>query len=266
MSETREKLSVYLPSGLVSSLQASSAAGHEPLTSTVERLLTAGLAGESSKAESPRDPLRLEDVTLLLFNGNDPEQGARVLRYVTHHISFARVIHLTFARPVAACPGEYFQIPRFDYRQAMRFQARSLARYVETPYVLQIECDGFPVHPHLWTADFRDWDYIGAPWPPQLASEGCRVGNGGCSLRSRRFLEAMETAPDHYDENGDTYMCQRPDVREHLAASGIRFAPVEVAMRFSFENLIPEFPWWTDDMSFGFHGFRGDREKILSGW
>jgi hypothetical protein len=37
-------------------------------------------------------------------------------------------------------------------------------------------------------------------------------------------------------------------------AAGIRFAPIETALRFSMENRLPEFPRWKPSQSFAFHG------------
>lgn len=262
----RTALRLNLPAPVCEKLARLTALHKVPLTQTVERLLTSALEQEAPGELPKPEPLQLDQVTLLLFNGNDPELGARVLRFLAHHFRFARMVHLTYQRPKSESPGDYFQIPRFDYRQAMRFQSRCLGPYVQTPYVIQIEPDGFPVNPHLWTDDFLEWDYIGAPWPPNLAPAEYRVGNGGCSLRSKKFLDAIESAPDHFEENGDCYMCQRPDVRQHLEKQGIRFAPLDVAMRFAMENVIPEFPGWTEDQSFGFHGMVGERARVLDGF
>ena len=39
---------------------------------------------------------------------------------------------------------------------------------------------------------FFDYDYIGAPWPNNFVN---RVGNGGFSLRSKKFLELTAKIP-----------------------------------------------------------------------
>jgi hypothetical protein len=139
-------------------------------------------------------------------------------------------------------------------------QIRSLTEYsrivlqvlpdvVQEDHFLLIQWDGMPVSPHAWDEAFLDFDYIGAPWaglPEHLA-----VGNGGFSLRSRRLLDAVRAIGIGIDPCGDAQ--QAEDVllcRQHrarLEAMGIRFAPVGVAARFSFETGTPP------PVSFGFH-------------
>ena len=41
---------------------------------------------------------------------------------------------------------------------------------------------------------------------------------------------------------------------DHLIKAGIKFAPIDIAIRFSFEQSIPEYPFWHNAMSLGFHG------------
>jgi hypothetical protein len=51
------------------------------------------------------------------------------------------------------------------------------------------------VRPELWSNDFLEYDYIGAPWmysdTSYITDEGehVPVGNGGFCLRSKKFLE-----------------------------------------------------------------------------
>jgi hypothetical protein len=84
--------------------------------------------------------------------------------------------------------------------------------------------------------------------------EHVRVGNGGFSLRSRRLLETpraygMPYLEDRgfYNEDGNICVYNR----KFLLDIGIRYAPIDVAARFSKEYDVPEN---TGIETFGFHG------------
>ncbi len=64
-----------------------------------------------------------------------------------------------------------------------------LIKYVDTDFCLLIHDDSCVVNPEMWTDEFLDYDYIGAPWPE--GSQPYRVGNGGFSLRSKRLLDVF---------------------------------------------------------------------------
>ena len=70
------------------------------------------------------------------------------------------------------------------------FVLKSLARHIDTPFVLLIQWDGYVVNPAAWREEFLACDYIGAKW--FWHSDGMRVGNGGFSLRSRKLLAALQ--------------------------------------------------------------------------
>lgn len=201
--------------------------------------------------------LELPDVSLTMFDGVGDARSARAVNLACEGIRYGEVVYISPTRPEGiTVPYRFIQIPRFDYANAMRFQSRTMGEFCTTGYQLSIEWDGYPINPHHWEDGFLDWDYVGAPWPPSLV-EGATasvVGNGGCVLRSRRFIEALRDAPEHTDESGDVYWCQNPGVLATLEAAGCRFAPIDVAMRFAFESPLPEIPFWSPRQSFGFHG------------
>lgn len=121
-----------------------------------------------------------------------------------------------------------------------KFIINELPGLVTTDHVLIIQSDGFITNPECWMDDFLNYDFIGAPWPfPPY------VGNGGFSLRSRKLLEACRGI---YEEGvyEDVSICCRH--RQELIAQGIKFAPLEVAAKFSRE-LVP-----VSGTTFGFYG------------
>lgn len=130
---------------------------------------------------------------------------------------------------------------RADY---CRFMLRELASHISTSHALCIQWDGFVVNGGAWDRRFLEYDYIGAVWPH--FHDGHNVGNGGFSLRSRRLLEACRHLPFTGSEPEDVLIgrLQRPRLEEQ----GMRFAPEDVARRFSYERTRAA------GNEFGFHG------------
>ncbi len=137
-------------------------------------------------------------------------------------------------------------------------------------YSLAVHEDGFPINPSLWSDEFLQYDYIGAPW----AAEQCRswpggsswgndllVGNGGFCLQSARMMGLcldMPITPDIYTTCSDVYVCRLH--RQWFEERGMKFAPPEVALRFSTEQT------HQDSDSFGFHGRTVATAKYQRGW
>lgn len=125
-----------------------------------------------------------------------------------------------------------------------------LARHFDTAFVMVCQLDGWLTNPEVWSRDFLNYDYIGAPWPSLLNRN--RVGNGGFSIRSKRlhvFLEGQrwEWLPD------DVFIanaCGRV-----IVEAGLRFAPLDVAAKFSRELPIEE-THLVPEITAGFHGGR----------
>ena len=139
--------------------------------------------------------------------------------------------------------------PLTSIRDYNAFVSRRLVEHMTTPFVLVFQWDGFVLDPALWTDEFLDYDYIGAPWAEESAPPGRRVGNGGFSIRSRRLMEALRRLrlkfnPETSEDKVIGRML-RPILEESY---GIRFAPVGLAERFSFEH------GGTPGSTFGFHG------------
>ena len=135
-----------------------------------------------------------------------------------------------------------------------------MSRYVPTSHCLLIQYDSCIINPELWDDSWLQYDYIGAPWPYKddayiidETGEHIRVGNGGFSLRSKKLLDAPERfnlrlthKQGYYNE--DSNICEYH--RKELLALGIKYAPIEVAAKFSYENDVPENK---DTKTFGFH-------------
>jgi hypothetical protein len=118
--------------------------------------------------------------------------------------------------------------------------ANRLNEIVKTDYCLVFQWDGYPLNIEAWNKDWFKYDYIGAPWLNQPHPLNSTVGNGGFSLRSKRYLE--ETAKAYYDgeQPEDVYFCRQNKL-------DCNYAPTGVAYYFSVEDL----PY---KGQFGFHG------------
>ena len=114
--------------------------------------------------------------------------------------------------------------------------------------MLLVQWDGYVIFPSAWTDEFLAYDDIGARWP--FVSDGMAVGNGGLSLRSKRLLNALSSdsafTPDA--TTGEDELIARA-FRPALETNyGIRFAPEDLADRFSVEIAA------ITDPTFGLHG------------
>lgn len=192
--------------------------------------------------------LPLAQVTLCAVDTRTPALAALSLQRSMAAIDFGRVVLFTdHWTPAQALPGiERVQIPTLrcgaDYSQ---FVLRELPGHVHTSHVLVTQWDGFVLDAGAWTDEFLLYDYVGAVWTD--APAGQTVGNGGFSLRSRRLLAAGQDRRITETHPEDQVLC-----REHRllleTVHGVRFAPVELARRFAFENEAPRCA------TFGFHG------------
>lgn len=117
---------------------------------------------------------------------------------------------------------------------------------VETSHCLIVQLDGYPLNPEAWTDEFLEYDYIGAPWInfPEMPEKEW-IGNGGFSLRSKKLLEEVAKLRSDGTVLEDNFICV--EHREFLESKGLKFAPVELAKKFSVEN-----DYYTGQ--FGFHG------------
>lgn len=157
---------------------------------------------------------------------------------------------------------EWRQIPPMTKLDYSRFVLKELHHHIATPHALIVQADGFVLRPDLWEDGWLQFDYIGAPWPPQLRvgkyvlEPCCRVGNGGFSLRSKRLLEMtspIDMSTLHFPSvSEDLVICHV--LHDYLTGRGIRFADIDTAARFAIEAPVSS----THRLGecFGFHGRR----------
>lgn len=154
----------------------------------------------------------------------------------------------------------------------------NLWRHIETDFCLVIQGDGYVLNPHLWSEEFLNFDYIGAPWPISKSAyvdpfgRHQRVGNGGFSLRSRRLLTTPQRVDIPFNVNESTFyrtfnsgsLAEDGNICVHnrhlFEQDGCKFAPVSVAVRFSQERRVPEAK---GVQAFGFHEFAPHSNNLL---
>jgi hypothetical protein len=198
--------------------------------------------------------LHLPDVTIVCIDNVAQDLARMAIGDTLHVITPAEVLFWT-DRDGGALGPRMRELPFHDHGkeaadQPLWYQAPFEVR---TSHYLTVQWDGWAIDAAAWTPAFLDYDFVGAPWwwhPP-----GQQVGNGGFSLRSRRlgaFLAGnRERFPYRYPEDdaiGRLY-------RARLEAEGFRFAPPELAYRFSIEHPNPD-PRVKRVPTFGFHDIR----------
>lgn len=132
------------------------------------------------------------------------------------------------------------------------FIIKEAYKHVKTSHMLIFQHDGYVNNFMAWDNEWLQYDYIGAPW---WYNDGMAVGNGGFSLRSTRLMKIVAT--DKYISNCKLYHPEDDVIcrthREYLETKyHIKFAPIEVAERFSFEGYRQPKKVLADQ--FGVHG------------
>lgn len=190
--------------------------------------------------------IRLPQVTVCCVDTRDPDLALATLRRAQAIIDFGAAVLCTDTDRLRADHAgiRVVEASIRSIEDYSRFMLTGLADLVDTTHALVVQWDGFPTRPERWDDRFLEYDYIGAPWPGFPAD--LSVGNGGFSLRSRRLLAALAEPGVATDHPEDVAICHTN--RPRLERLGMRFAPLEVAERFSYERLPPT------GRSFGYHG------------
>ena len=191
--------------------------------------------------------LALPDVTLACVDTRAPQTALAAIEQCIARIEFARVVLFTDAAAQDTLPAHIDGVPISigSVDEYSAFMLRGLATHITTPFVLVVQWDGYVLDASAWDPAFLEYDYIGAPF--RSGPQGWLVGNGGFSLRSAKLLAAMQNPAITISNPEDTCICH--ENRDRLERDfGIRFAPSDVASRFSYERVAPTGP------TFGFHG------------
>lgn len=196
--------------------------------------------------------IQLSDVTLLTVTSIEIEKAIKALEKSREKIDFGVVKLVSHEKP-DNLPGDIVFKKCQPINNATTYSAivfNRLTEYVDTEYCLLIQYDSWVIHPELWDDNWFKYDYIGAPWQYKEDAYICydtgehvRVGNGGFSLRSKKVMSTpwvyqlpLLQEQGWYNEDGNICVYHRKKML-HL---GIKYAPLEIATKFSYENPVPE--------------------------
>lgn len=227
--------------------------------------------------------LSLPSVTLLAIACDDPGPVLVSLDYTMQRVKFGRAVLLTnttkyspdFMEP--RIPGlEVINLNESDKKVsvnrhktiALDYEIDAIRKPVEFSqlgHVMCMEWDASVLNPGAWEKEFLDYDYIGAPWVNHndpgwpTCNETNNVGNGGFCLMSALFCEKAFQAYEIFtgDEGmyvHDSWLCRT--MRPWMMDKGVKYAPADLAARFSCENRI----------YLGEFGFHGKLTAAMNGW
>lgn len=224
--------------------------------------------------------IELPNITIICVETINPLQGYKVLRHCCKNIRFGRAKLITseftnFYGWIDHPPIEIVSLHKETTWNEYNDIILHLNKYIETDFALLVQPDGFILNTNLWDNNWLNYDCIGAPWPdedswlklqtPRLQAcfnKNTRVGNGGFTLRSKKFLELTDKIESCNGLGEDNIVCC--EYYDYMIKNGIKYAPPEVAIKFSVENPVCEMgisnwrntghPNFNTDNSFGWHG------------
>ena len=195
----------------------------------------------------------LPNVTLIGVETRAHELAAAALADTASRANFGDVIVYS-DRPLNVPGARHIAIPDYQDKIAFgRFYYTEAAQAATTSHVLLTEWDAGLNDPTIWSDEFLQYDYIGAPWP-WLETNGLSVGNGGFSLWSKRLCDFVYANQHRWLIATDVHISQH--FRRAIAKEGdFRWAPHDVALRFAYEGWTYNGPEkrTTVPASFGFH-------------
>jgi hypothetical protein len=204
--------------------------------------------------------IELKEVTLCCISSVDIDidNHIKALKYSSRGIQYGKTIFISDIE-IREEGIQWIPFTKMNYGDWNVFVLNRLHAFINTEFILLIQSDGFVINPDKWDKNFLNYDYIGAPWPHQHDNINVvgdvRVGNGGFSLRSKKFLESASkiNSPDRHRElekwNEDWYYCVQN--RKLFEDSGMKFAPLDTAKYFAHELPCEEIE---GIIPFGFHG------------
>jgi ADP-heptose:LPS heptosyltransferase len=190
--------------------------------------------------------IELPEITMICADTKNPGAAISAIRKSLSHIKPARTIFFTDKH--YDLPGiETIFIPTLNSKRSYSyFICKELYKHIETSHILIIQADGYILDHKQWDDKYLNYDLIGAAWP---YDHDRRIANGGFSLRTKRLQEIVGT-DDFIDvvhpEDQSISIIYKLYLEEKY---GIKFAPEELAEKFSFELIEP------NQQTFGFHQY-----------
>jgi hypothetical protein len=208
--------------------------------------------------------LNLNDITLIALGSTLIPETKKAIKYCLQQASFKEVLFFTDILNHTDPPDDikYVEIDRINnWHEYQAFKVKVMPRLLlpvlQTSHILIIDWDGFVVNSSAWDNEFLNYDYIGAPFP-----FGKICGNGGFSLRSRKFLETQNIlCSDFTMHNLPEDITLSFVFRSKFVTNDCKYAPLDVAYKFSTES-----GGYENYNSFGFHSFKFNPQfkKVLA--
>lgn len=204
--------------------------------------------------QTAKSDKKLDRVALVSIGTNTPNAALHALKKSMEQIKFAYAVLFVSNQLQSFDPGDpnirvEFIKPFRGIEDHDQFVMKQLIDHIPVgvDHFLTVQPDGYVLNGSAWDDAFLEYDYVGAPWFWNNV-----VGNAGFCLRSTRL--AHELQGGKYESYPmDTNICVK--YRKELEEKGFKWAPVELASKFSVENL----PY---ESQFGWHGenpFNGER-------
>ena len=197
-------------------------------------------------------------VTLFAIDCVTAMKTLNVMLNAAKQIKFAEIVMMTNTTKFNKLPGGVRYVHREQGDLMVKCGSRKAPldyeidvlteshKHVRTSHLLHMEWDSLVCNTFAWNHEWLNYDYIGAPWPYPLKEEGFpiigkhnNVGNGGFSLKSRRFCSLVASIADKslpVCYSSDLFQCVV--ARSYLQKKGMKYAPSNAAERFSCENNI----------------------------
>ena len=219
-------------------------------------------------------------VDLVTINTNAVNEGIKALEYSQQYLQFNNTF--LFSNENVTGNFELIKIKKFKNVVEYNNFIIKLNDYLDSDFVLIIQHDGHVVNPLNWADEFLKYDYIGAPWPsdkkwlnrwnyyPTTIKKSIykniksnRIGNGGFSLRSKKFLKYSSNFESDFIKNGVPEDIFLNLVNYDLALeNNIKYPNLETAIKFSYEsplkgslkNKEKKYHFYNKNKHFGWHG------------
>ncbi len=211
--------------------------------------------------------LELPNITIVSVNCISAIDSIRAINYSRREINFKEAILFTHEDILA----EGIKVIRIDKLKSIDeysdFMLRLADYDIDSDFVLIVQDDGFVLNANKWDPDWLNFDFCGAPWPKQeewkkiqkasryMDKWSNSVGNGGFSLRSRKFLQLSSQFKSCEGYSEDNFLCI---IQQHfMYENGVHFPTPYRIRSFSQENNLIDWPkqiYLDSASTFGFHG------------
>ena len=225
-------------------------------------------------------------VDIISINCVNPEESLKALNYSCKTIKF-RNSYLFTDKYIQNSTHNLIKIDKLKSISEYNDFCLKLNEFeFESDHILIIQDDGYVINPSNWKYEFLDYDYIGAPWPndemwlrkyvdPKIQAvvastfKKNRVGNGGFSLRSKKYLQFSSNFQSCNGFGEDIFL----NVINFKKAidHNILYPDINIASKFSTEFGLfgkdkkkwLKYKYMKKIDSFGFHGKFNEKEMAL---